>query len=303
MLFSSMIQLQLQLFLIMLIGYIVKKLKLINVEAQKSLSDLLIYVILPCNILNSFCSGIQVSADLMRNSGYALLISLVIQLAATYGSKLLFRRWPREKASVASYAMIVSNSSFIGIPVAEAIYSHLGVLYTAIFQIPIRFTMWSAGLALFTNVSRKETIKKVVTHPCIIACEVGFVLMVLGVTLSGFVGNTVSALSKCTGPLAMLVIGAILADADLKQLFEKKTLIFCFLRLIAFPLLVYAALYLLKLDSTITGIAVILTAMPGGSTTAILAQKYGADAEYGAALVFASTLLSIVTIPLLSLLL
>ncbi len=143
--------------------------------------------------------------------------------------------------------MIVSNSSFIGIPVAEAIYGHLGVLYTAIFQIPIRFTMWSAGLALFTNVGRKETIKKVATHPCIIACVVGFVLMVLDVTLSGFVGNTITSLSRCTGPLAMLVIGAILADADLKQLFEKKTLVFCFLRLIAFPLAVYGLLASLQI--------------------------------------------------------
>lgn len=303
MLFSSMIELQLQLFLIMLIGFMAKKFKLINVGAQKSLSDLLIYVILPCNILSGFLSGIESSADLLRNSGFALLISLVVQLTAIFSSKLFFRRWPKEKASVASFALIVSNSSFIGIPVAEAIYGHIGVLYTAVFQIPIRFTMWSAGLALFTNVGRKETIQKVVTHPCIIACVVGFVLMMLGVTLSGFIGNTITSLSRCTGPLAMLVIGAILADADLKQLLDKKILIYCFLRLVVFPLAVFGLLFLLRIDSTVTGIAVILTAMPAGSSTAILAQKYGCDAEFGADLVFASTLLSVITIPLFGLLL
>ncbi|NCB51700.1 MAG: AEC family transporter [Clostridia bacterium] len=303
MLFSSMIELQLQLFLIMLIGFIAKKLKFINVAAQMSMSDLLIYIILPCNILSSFLSGIEVSPDLLRNSGFALLISLVVQLTAMYGSKLLFRRWPKEKSAVASYGMIVSNSSFIGIPVAEALYGHLGVLYTAIFQIPIRFSMWSAGLALFTNVGRKETIKKVATHPCILACVVGFALMALDVKLSGFLGDTITSLSRCTGPLAMLVIGAILADADPKQLFDGKILAFCFFRLIAFPLVVYGLLYLMKIDPMVTGIAVVLTAMPAGSSTAILAQKYGCDAEYGADLIFTSTLLSIITIPLFGLLL
>lgn len=300
MFFKTMISLQLQLFLLIAIGYLCKKIKILTKEAQKSLSDLLIYVILPCNIIVGFTSGIEVSKDLLTCCGLALVISFVIQLFNTYVTKQLFRGWPKEKAGVAAYGMIVSNSSFIGIPVMEVLYGPIGVLYTAIFQIPIRFTMWSAGLALFTNVDRKTTIKKVLLHPCIIACAIGFVMMVMEWSFTGVIQSTITSVSKCTGPVSMLVIGAILGDINLKTLFDKHTFFFSFIRLIAFPALVFIVLHLLHIDRELMGVAVLLTAMPAGSTTAILAQKYGGDAEYGASLIFVSTLLSIVTLPIFS---
>lgn len=301
MFFNTMISLQLQLFILIAAGYLCKKIRIITKEAQKSLSDLLIYIILPCNIIAGFTSGIEVSGDLLIRCGLAFCISAVIQLFNTYVTRYLFFRWPREKAGVARYGMIVSNSSFIGIPVMEVLYGSLGVLYTAIFQIPIRFTMWSAGLALFTDVDRKATIKKVLLHPCIISCLIGFVMMVMEWSLSGIAQSTILSLSKCTSPVSMLVIGAILGDINLKKLFDKDVFIFSFVRLIAFPALVYLVLYFLGTDRELMGVAVLLSAMPAGSTAAILAQKYGGDAEYGATLIFVSTLLSIATLPVFSL--
>ncbi len=295
-----MISLQLQLFLLIAVGYLCKKIRILTKEAQKSLSDLLIYIILPCNIIVGFTSGIDVSKELLTCCLLALVISLVIQLFNTYATRHLFDRWPDGKAHVAAYGMIVSNSSFIGIPVMEVLYGPIGVLYTAIFQIPIRFTMWSAGLALFTNVDRKTTVKKVLLHPCILACFIGFPMMVMEWSFTGVVQSTILSLSRCTSPVSMLVIGAILGDINLKKLFDKHTFFFSFIRLLAFPTLVFLVLSLLKVDRTLMGVSVLLTAMPAGSTTAILAQKYGGDAEYGASLIFVSTLLSIMTLPLFS---
>lgn len=300
--FTQMVQLQLELFLLMSIGFVCKKIKLLNDAAQKSLSDLLIYVILPANILNSFTSNVQVSQSLLNNFLLAFVISLAIQLAATWGGRWLFRKWPKEKAHVANYGLIVSNSSFMGIPVMERVYDSIGVVYTAVFQIPIRLTMWSAGLSLFTHVNGRQAFRTVVTHPCNIACVAGLVMMLLGVRIPGFAGDTVVGLSHCTGPLSMIVIGAILADAEVKALFRKDVLWFCLLRLVLMPLAVWAVLRLLHVDPVLAGVSVLLTAMPAGSTTAILPQKYDCDKAYGAALIFTSTLFSIATIPLLSLL-
>lgn len=301
--FTQMVQLQLELFLLMAIGFGSKKIKLLNDAAQKSLSDLLIYVILPANILNSFTNSVQVTPSLLQNFVLAFFISLAIQLAATYGGRWIFRKWPPEKAHVANYGLIVSNSSFMGIPVMERVYDSIGVVYTAVFQIPIRLTMWSAGLGLFTNVNGRQAFRKVVTHPCNIACLAGLCMMLLNWRIPGFVGDTVVGLSHCTGPLSMIVIGAILADAQVQALFQKDVLWFCLLRLVAMPLVVWGIMRLLGVDPVLTGVTVLLTAMPAGSTTAILPQKYDGDKAYGAALIFTSTLFSIATIPLLSLLL
>lgn len=299
--FDEMLALQLQLFFLIAIGVLLKKLHVIDGQGRKTLSALLIDLILPCNIIASFQSGAGVTPEFAQNCFLAFLICACIQTAAVFGSKLLFRRYPREKKSVLSYGMICSNSSFIGLPVAETLYGGLGVMYTSIFQIPIRFTMWTAGLSLFTEVRRKEAVKKLVTHPCILAIFIGLVLMVLPFDLPKVLTSSLLSLSRCCIPVSMLVIGSILADADIRSLFSVPVLYYTFLRLIAFPLVVYGVLSLLPLDDLLVSICVLMTGMPAGSTTSILADQYDCDSLFASQLVFASTLFSVITLPLLCL--
>lgn len=301
--FFKMLDLQLMLFLMMLVGALLRHIKLITDAGRNCLTDLLIYCILPCNIVNSFSSEIGISEDLLKNCLLAVLICAVIQVILTQGSKLVFHKYPKEQKSVLSYGMICSNSSFIGLPIAESLYGSLGLLYASIFQLPIRFTIWTAGLALFTDVDRKGAFKKLFKHPCIIAVFVGFGLMLSPVKLPSLLGETISVISKATLPVSMFVVGSILADARWRTMFSKTVLYFSFLRLIAFPALVWAVLKLFPLEPLLVSISVLMTCLPAGSTTSILAARYGCDERFAAQITFASTLFSIVTIPLMSLLL
>lgn len=301
--FLNMLNLQLMLFLLIIIGIILRKKGIINDNSKKTLSNLLIDIILPCNIIQSFLGKINITASFFKSCIYAVIISLIIQLFATYISRLLFIKYPIEKKNVMTYGMICSNSSFIGLPIADCLYGNMGVLYTSIFQIPIRFTMWTAGLALFTSVDKKDAFKKLIFHPCIIAIFIGFILMICPITLPTFLANTILGISKCNVPISMFIIGSLLADANIKTLFSKKVLYFTSLRLVFFPLLVFIVLKPFNLDPLLVSIAVILTGMPAGSTTSILAEKYGCDSMFASQIIFVSTLFSIFTIPLLSLLL
>ena len=285
------------------VGIIVKKAGIITTENRKSFSNLLINVVLPCNIVSSFMSGIEISQNLLKNCVLSVLLSAVIQLAVTYANRFIFRKSKPERKNVMSYGMICSNSSFIGLPVADELYGDMGVLYTSIFQIPVRFTMWTAGLALFTDVDRKSAFKKLAKHPCIIAIFVGFFLMILPFSLPGVISDIINSISKCTTPLSMFVIGAILADADIKTMFSKDVLYFTFWRLIGLPLLVWVILMPFRLDRLLVSICVIMSGMPAGSTTSILADQYGGDSMFASQMTFVSTLLSIITIPLFGLLL
>ncbi len=299
----EMLNLQIMLFILMAVGILVKKIGIISASNRKSFSDMLINVILPCNIVSSFMSGIEISSDLLKNCVLAVVLSAVIQIFVTYANKLIFRKVAKNRKSVMSYGMICSNSSFIGLPVAQELYGDMGVLFTSVFQIPIRFTMWTAGLSLFTDIDRKSAFKKLAKHPCIIAVFLGFLLMVLPVTLPTVVINTISSISKCTTPLSMIVIGTILADADIKTMFSKDVLYYSFWRLIGLPMIIWLILMPFHLDKLLVSICVIMSGMPAGSTTSILADKYGGDSMFASQMTFVSTLFSIVTIPILGMIL
>ena len=294
--FWEMLSLQETMFLLILTGVLIKKLKIIDAAGRKMLSDLLIDVILPCNIVESFLGGMVFPDGFARNCLLAVGLSAVIQLMSIYGSKLLFRKYPREQRSVLSYGIICSNSSFVGLPVARLLFGDLGVIYTSMFQIPLRFTMWTAGLSLFTSVSRKDAFRKLVRHPCIIAVFAGLLLMAAPVSLPGFLDSAVASVSSCTVPVSMFVIGTILADAPIRSI-----LWYTCLRLVLYPLLLCVLLKPLHLDTTLTNVCILMTGMPAGSTGSILADKYDCDAVFASQIAFASTLCSILTIPLLTL--
>ena len=117
--FREMLSLQETLFLLILLGVLVKKLKIVSETGRKTLSDLLINVILSCNIYGIVPGRGNLPAGFVHNCLLAIGISVGIQLVSVYGSKLLFRRYPREKESVLSYGIICSNSSFVGLPIAH----------------------------------------------------------------------------------------------------------------------------------------------------------------------------------------
>ena len=299
----KMLNLQFMLFALMMVGVIANKVHIITSQNRKAFSDLLINIVLPCNIVNSFLSKVEISDSFFRNCVLMLLLSSGIQIFATFISKLLFARFEKKKKNIMSYGLICSNSSFIGLPIAETLYGSIGVMYTSIYQIPTRFTMWTAGLSLFTSVDKKDAFKKLAKHPCIIAIFVGFFLMLLPVSLPSFLQNTIASISRCTIVLSMLVIGAIIVETDIRTIFTKEVLYYTAIRLLLFPLFIFAVLQPFHLDPLLISICVIMSGMPAGSTTSVLADKYNCDPAFASRIIFVSTLFSIFTIPILGILL
>lgn len=294
----KMVNLQLVLLSILVIGIICSRLKIVSKEGQESLSNLLLNLVLPCNIIASFSSHVE-SDNMARNLVLALVISAIIQLlAVAFGGKL-FKKFPKNEKDVMHYGLICSNSSFIGMPVAENIYGSLGVVYVSMFQLPIRITMWTSGLALFTKVDRKSAIKTILVHPCIVSMAIGIIIMIFSPPLPGFVTSTIDYLSKCTIPLSMLIIGCILSECSIKEIFDRSAVYFSVIRLVIFPLVIFVILKVLGVDDVLLGVSVIMSGMPAGSTTVILADKYDGDGQYASKVMFVSTLLSMLTIPLL----
>lgn len=300
--FQTMVGLQLQLFIFVLSGFVLTKLGTISPSGRKSLSDLLINFILPCNIICSF--QIQMTREIVSSCATMLLLAGLTQLLYLLVSKFIFPGVPKERLACLRYATVCSNAGFLGLPIIGGVFGAVGTLLTSVALIPQRIVMWSAGISLFTHTDGKSVFKKLATHPCIVAVAIGFALMAAGnPALPSFLQKSLSGASACTTCMSMLVIGSILAGAEHIDLKDGTMWWYTLVRLVLIPLLVLFLLSLTPVDKTIRGVMVLISGMPAGSTTAILAARYDGDAPFASCLVFISTLFSLITLPLLCLLL
>lgn len=299
---EKILTLQVTIFLLVAAGFAVKRLGLIGPQGQKNMNDLVIYVILPCNILHAF-----MSSPVEGRLGYyleVLLISIGIQVFCVLYGRIVFRKEPEGRNKCLRYGTICSNAGFLGNPIAEGIYGAEGLVLASIYLIPQRIMMWTSGLAVFSGTTdRKATIKKVLTHPCIVMSELGLLMMLTGWKLPSGLTGAVDALGNCNTAMSMMVVGMILADIDLKDFWDMTVVKFTFHRLFVIPGVVYVICRFLPLDRNAFGICVLLAAMPAGATTSILAEKYGVDSPFATKMVIFSTLLSLPTICMWSMLL
>jgi malate permease and related proteins len=297
-----LIDLQLTMFLMMAVGLVLKKIGIVGKEGQKNITDLVIYLILPCNIVKSFM--VEFSYNILYTFAGVLVISILIQFFCILLGNILYNKAELPKKKCLQYATICSNAGFLGNPVAEGVFGTMGLTLASIYLIPQRIVMWSAGISVFTETpSKKALVKKVITHPCIIACIIGIILMFTQLSLPDFLNSSIQSLSNCNTALSMMVIGMILADIDIRNMAEGKVVFYTVIRLVMIPLLVYIPCRLFQLDSLITGVCVLLAAMPAGATTSILASKYNGDAAFATKCVIFSTLVSLISTPIWSFLL
>ena len=299
---AELISLQLRMFLLMLAGLFFRKKNIITEEGKKNLTDLVIYLILPCNIVKSFM--IEYDRSTIKNFGLILFISVLIQIFCAVLAKVLYRKTSAEHRPVLMYATVASNSGFLGNPVAEGVFGSMGLALASVYLIPQRIVMWSAGVSYFTGGSdRKTVIKRVATHPCILAVLLGMIFMIAQVKLPSFLDAALKDIGNCNTAMSMLVIGTILADVRWRDMLDKSLFLFSGLRLILIPMAVYLCCLVGRVDALVTGVSVLLAAMPAASTTAILAVKYGGDAVYAGKCVVLTTVLSLFATPLWSMLL
>lgn len=294
---SSLINLQGMLFLLVAAGVILRKLGILPDSAKQVLTDLVIDLILPCNIISSFL--IEFNLDILKGFAAILLIATLIQFGCLIIANTFYNKEPDRRKKVLQYGTVCSNAGFMGNPIAEGVYGAEGLMYASIFLVPQRIVMWSAGVSYFTeSPDRKTVIKKVLTHPCIVAVYIGLFFMITQISMPVFLENTIRNVGGCTTTVSMILIGTILAEVKAGSIIDKGIMKYTLIRLFFIPFLVYICCRLFPVRPMISGVSVLLTGMPAGSTTAILAAKYDGDYIFATKCVVVTTLLSLVTIPL-----
>lgn len=296
--FLLMAKIQVVLFLYLLVGFYANKRKIVPAEARQYFVDFILKISLPCMVFDSFNQTL--GKDELVAATWVMVGSLGVCAFSWLIGKVIYRRVPIEQRTIMQYGTLISNSAFAGLPMVQNAYGPLGLFYGSFFLIPFRIFMWSAGISMFMQTDLKAKVKSVLLNPGVIAVELGLLRMLLRIPLPEVVNTAVKSIGGVTTSLSMICVGMIMADTPIRTVINRNVLYLSFVRLLALPLLTMAVMHLFGIDPLVIGVVVTLTAMPVGTTAALLAQKYGADYIFGSKCIFVTTALSLVTVPLMS---
>lgn len=287
--------------LMMALGTLLVKLKLLKAEDSKILSVITLYLIMPCVLITSF--QVELTHEVQQGLLLALIAAVAIHVL------LVLLNYPLKRLlgldAVEQTSVIFSNSGNLIVPLVLAILGREWVIYSSAFLAVQMLLLFSYGKGILCD-ERGLDIKKVITNINMIAILTGLLLLITGIRLPSIITDTMDSFAGMVGPAAMLVTGMLIGSMDLKKLIVKPRLwLIAFLRLIAVPLLI---ILLLKI-SGIAGMAengrsvllitVLAVITPSASTITQLAQIYDKDAEWASAINVLTTILCICTMPLM----
>ena len=291
----SMIKMQLCMLCMLAVGFICGKRKMLSAEGRREITDIFVKVILPCNVLSSFCE--HVPFEKIKTGLPIIVIYSLVLISAWLLGRIIYRKFEPGQKKIFIYSTIVSNAHFLGFPVIQALWGSEAIIYASMALIPIVFFTWTLGLSQFVAVSKAEGVKAFLTHPCFIALLIGMLLTAFQADIPGPIAEAITRFGNCVMPISVLLIGTMLADIELKGLFDWRNILGSAVRLLVLPLLTLLVLRLLGVSEEIVRVTVIMVAMPVAIITAILAEQYKADVKCASQLVFLSTAASLFTLP------
>lgn len=290
-----------QLFIMIFMGFVIVKANLLKSEDSKVISVIVLYLIIPCVIINAF------QVDYTKNTVQGLLIALaasvLTQVALLIIISVAGRFLHLNEVEVAS--IYYSNSGNLIVPIVTFILGKEWVLYGCVFMSVQLIFIWTHCKKIISRESSYDW-RKIVFNINMISIAIGIILFFTKIQLPSDINNTLSSVGSMIGPASMIVTGMLFAGMDLKQIFTNKKVYFVsFLRLIVVPVI---ALILIKCNnlasfssngSKIMLIVFLAIITPSASTVTQMCQVYGNDSQYASAINVITTLFAIITMPLM----
>ena len=279
----------------MMIGYFLYKKKLVSAGGSADIGRILLYIVMPAAILKSYL------ADFSRErleglfvSFLAALLSLLLSIAA---ARIAFSK----EQGIERFGAAFSNAGFIGIPLVQMTLGEEAVFYVSSYVALLNILQWTYGLVTITGNRSLISVKRLRTNPILLSFLAGIALFLLPVSLPETAENVVGTIAAMNGPLAMIVLGVYLGQVPLRSLFSGRVVYRCALvRLIVIPVLTMALLFVFPEKYHMLKLTILIAASaPVGSNVSIFAQLYGQDYMQSVKEVTFSTLLCIITLPLI----
>ena len=316
-------------FVMMIPGIILKRCKLVPDGLGKGISNLVLYIAQPVLVFLAYMVDFELK--ILMNSLWVLLFSVVAHSIFAVVAVYIFRKAPDRARRMLRVATIFGNAAFMGIPLIDSVLGSEATIYASVYNITFNLFLWSLGVKICVDnkdidgdgISDEEhlrkksgaSIKKALLHPVTLAAVFGLVFFFTPlnryivsdspIVPLAFARDALDKIKALVVPLSMVVLGIRMAEINFKGFFKDKYVyIFLLLRHIALPLIVAAILRLVFLipafgsGADVIKVVVILAATPAASSATMFAEMYDGDSPYVSKLVAVSTILSILTMPI-----
>ena len=289
------------LFVLMGAGFAARRMKLLGDAAVEGCANLLMMLVTPCVIIDCFQRPFD--PTMLGGLGIAFLVASLGHLALIAAVPFVVRHREEDTRRTLLLAAVFSNAGFMGIPLEQSILGDEGVFYGVVYVVVFNVFMWSWGL----KTMRKDKadglagLRKIVVNPGTIGLALGLPLFLSSTSLPPAAAIPVHHMANLNTPLAMIVVGYSLAGAKLGRVaMMPGAYAAAFVRLVAYPIVLVAAMYPFRahLDRNMMLALAIAGAAPVAAMVSMFAVKFRRDVDVSVAVVSATTLASVVTIPL-----
>lgn len=285
-------------FIFIILGFIMRKAKIGGEGVSKALSALLVNIFLPAMFFLNFKSNFTVK-NLSENLYLVLFGIAVIAVSffpAKFFSKLLAKN--NLQRDVYMYSLLIPNMGYMGYPMMEAVFGTQMQFYMMMFAIPYQIVIYTYGMYIL-NPNREISLKKLL-NPIMISLVLGMLAGLLKINLPKFLYTALESAKNCMAPSAMILTGFVLAATPIKPIFtDIRLFVGAILRGVIIPLVFLGIMLLLKLPDMYIIVAMVTLSMPMGLNSIVFPEAYGGDSLTGAKSTFMSNVVSIVTIPVM----
>ena len=284
------------LFVLIAVGFICGKKKILNEHSVRGMTDLVLYTVTPCVIINSFMR--EFNTAMLKNLIIAFIAAALWFVVDIIIANIIIHDKDKKRENVLRFGLIFSNCGYMSIPLQQALLGDDGVFYGAVFVSVFNIIVWTYGVSLMDGSTKNISLKKIFINPGIIGTVVGLIIFLTSVKLPSVITAPIGYLAAVNTPIPMIIIGYHLVGASFK-ITGKNTWISIIFRLVVSPLILLFGMYLFGIKGAVLVAGVIAASAPWAANTTMFAQKFDADVPLSAACVSLTTLLSVITMPII----
>ncbi len=286
------------LFILIFGGFLAVKFKAIKPEGKKAFSDLLLYLVVPCMVVNSYI--MEFNFEILKNLLVAFAMSAIVMVVGLVVVNVLTFRKKEKNTKIVRFACTFSNAAYMGFPLVQALFGSEGMIYASAYVTVFNIIIWTYGYAIMSGKNKpKDMALSIFKNPVIYSVIVGILIYLLQIPLPNVLQTPIKIVGDMNTPVSMIITGMIIAQSDIKKLLKIKEIYAVLLiRMVVIPVVCLLLALLIDVEGIVFQVVFLLEMCPCAALTSVFSVQFGHNENMAAGCVVFSTLLSIFSLPI-----